>query len=276
MKIVLALIVSMTVLSGMAQKTINLMSYNIRYNNPGDGVNAWDNRKDLVTSLVKFHQTDILCAQEVLDGQLNDILDRFPGWKFVGVGRDDGKKAGEYAPIFFNPAKFKLLDNGHFWLGEDPTKPQKGWDAVCIRITTWAKLKSKKTKQEFYVFNTHFDHVGKVAQRNSATLIMDKMKELAHGKLPIILTGDFNLNPTSEAILLLSKHLNDSKFSSELPPYGPEGTFNSFKFDHPLKSRIDYIFTNDKVKVHRYGVLSDSKDQRYYSDHLPVLTEISF
>ena len=276
MKIVLALIISMTVLSGMAQETINLMSYNIRYNNPNDGVNAWDNRKDLVTSLVKFHQTDILCAQEVLDGQLNDILDRFPGWKFVGVGRDDGAKAGEYAPIFFNPAQFKLIDAGHFWLGEDPTKPKKGWDAVCIRIATWAKLKCKKSKKEFYVFNTHFDHVGKVAQRNSATLIMEKMKELAHGKLPIVLTGDFNLNPESEAIQLLSSHLKDSKFSSELPAYGPKGTFNSFKFDHPLNSRIDYIFTNDKVKVHRYGVLSDSKDQRYYSDHLPVLTEISF
>ncbi|MDP4186100.1 MAG: endonuclease/exonuclease/phosphatase family protein, partial [Bacteroidota bacterium] len=154
--------------------------------------------------------------------------------------------------------------------------PAIGWDAVCIRICTWICLKEKSTGKQFFVFNTHFDHVGKLAQANSARLILDKIKQIAKGNYPVILTGDFNMTPGNEAIDLIKQKLNDSRDVTQLPPYGPEGTFNGFKFDTSIKDRIDYIFVNKKVTVCRYGVLTDSKDNKFFSDHLPVLAGLKF
>lgn len=271
--IVLSVLLS---LSSLAQNTTRLLSYNIRYNNPGDGKNAWDNRKDDVVALLRFYDAEVVGCQEVLQRQLNDLLERLPNWKYVGVGRDDGKTKGEYAPILFDAKKFELVESDNFWLSEDTTTPNKGWDAVCVRICTWAKLKRLTDGQEFYIFNTHFDHVGEKAQRESAKLILQKMKEFAHGKLPIVLTGDFNLEPTDESIKYISKHIDDARSVSEVTPFGPEETFNAFKFGEPLISRIDYVFVSKHIKVKRYGVLTDSKHQRYYSDHFPVLTDLEF
>ncbi len=259
-----------------AQESFNLLSYNVRYNNPNDGENAWPNRYRNVTGLIQFHKAAIVCTQEVLHGQLQDMLNELTGWKYVGVGRDDGKQAGEYSAILYNARLFGVEEHGTFWLNETLEKPTTGWDAVCIRICTWAKMKRKADGQKFYLFNTHFDHEGKQSQQESARLIVKKIKELAHGKLPVLLTGDFNITPENKAIANLKKQLNDSREITRLPPYGPEGTYNAFDFNHPLDSRIDYVFVNRNVKVLRYGVLSDSKNRRYYSDHLPVLVEVSF
>lgn len=124
------------------------------------------------------------------------------------------------------------------------------------------------------VFNTHFDHIGMKARTESAKLILKKIEELNKENLPVILTGDFNLTPDKEPISVITTKLRDSKSISKQAPYGPEGTFNSFKFDALMKDRIDYVFVNNQVEVLRYGVLTDSKDQRYPSDHLPVLVDI--
>jgi len=257
----------------MAQN-LNVITYNIRLNIASDGVNAWPNRSSQVSALLDFHQADIFGLQEAFIGQIEDIHAQLPNMTWVGVGRDDGEKAGEYSPIFYNSERFEALKKGWFWLSETPEKPGLGWDAACNRICTWLLLKEKKTNKEFMVFNTHFDHIGNQARSESARLILQKINELNIEDLPVILTGDFNLTPDKEPISLITKELTDSRSASKKAPYGPEGTFNSFKFDAPMKDRIDYVFVNNQVEVLRYGVLTDSKDQRYPSDHQPVFVNL--
>ena len=269
-----ALIILLCLSQLLYAQNIRMITYNIRFNNPEDGINAWPNRSKDVAALLDFHKADIFGLQEALIGQIEDISKQLPNMEWVGVGRDDGKKAGEYSPLFYNSKKFKAIKSGWFWLSQTPEKPGLGWDAACNRVCTWAMLETDKKDRQFMVFNTHFDHQGVKARTESAKLILRKIKELNPLKLPVILTGDFNLTPEKEPIAVINKELQDSRAITKEVPYGPTGTFNGFKFDSPLKERIDYIFVNDRVEVKQYGVLSDSKDQRYPSDHLPVFVNI--
>lgn len=256
------------------QQPINIITYNIRYNNEKDGVNAWSNRKDNVKALVKFHDADILCAQEALAEQFDALLEN-SDFEAVGAGRDDGKRKGEFSPIFYNKNRFSKKDGGVFWLSQTPDVPSKGWDAMFNRVCTWVRLYDKLNKKEFLVFNTHYDHVGVQARIESAKLVKQKIQEIAP-KLPVVYTGDLNVTPETDAIATIKSFLSDSKEISIEPPYGPDGTFNGFKFNSPLKDRIDYVFVNKGFKVQKYGVLTDSKDQRYFSDHLPVFVKLLF
>lgn len=275
-RIIIALLLIVAGFQVQAQKkqSINVMTYNIRYATEKDGVNAWSKRKDDVKALVKFHDTDILCTQEALAEQYDFILEN-SDFEAVGAGRDDGKRKGEFSPIYYNKNRFNKKDGGVFWLSQTPNVPSKGWDAMFNRVCTWVRLYDKLNKKEFLVFNTHYDHVGVQARIESAKLIKQKIQEIAP-KLPVIYTGDLNVTPETEAIATIKSFLNDSKEVSIEQPYGPEGTFNGFKFDSPLKDRIDYIFVNKGFKVQKYGVLTDSKDQRYFSDHMPILVKLLF
>jgi len=259
-----------------AQKSqpINVITYNIRLNLASDGINAWPNRKDNVKALVKFYDTDILCVQEALPEQFDALLEN-TNFDVVGVGRDDGKRKGEFSAIYFNKDRFTKKDGGTFWLSTTPDVPSKGWDAALNRICSWVKLYDKVNKKEFIVFNTHYDHVGVQARIESAKLIKQKIQEIAP-KLPVVLTGDLNVTPETEAIATIKSFLIDTKEVSIEPPYGPTGTFNGFKWDSPLKDKIDYVFVNKAFKVQKFAVLSDSKDQRYYSDHLPIFVRLMF
>jgi len=252
---------------------INIVTYNIRFNNPNDGINAWPNRNEMVAALLRFHEPEIFGVQEALLGQINDIEKQLPQMKHIGVGRDNGKEAGEFSPIFYDTTKFKLLDCGWFWLSETPHKPGYGWDAHYNRICTWAILKPKKGSP-FLCLNTHLDHQGDVARAESAKLILKKIGELNTKNLPVILTGDFNLTPETAPIQYIKQYLKDSKEISKAKPYGPDGTFNNFDFNSKLPDRIDYIFVNNKVTVLKYAVLTDSKENRYPSDHLPVFVKV--
>ena len=274
MRKILFLVLIIIPVSMFAQQ-MNIITFNIRYNTPNDGINAWPNRIEMVSGLLKYHEPDIFGLQEALIGQIEDIKTNLPDFEWFGVGRDDGKKAGEYSPVFFNKTKLILIESGTFWLSETPEKPSKGWDAALNRIVSWGKFKSKITGKQFIVFNTHFDHRGDEARKNSAFLIRDKIKEISGNQgLPIILTGDFNLAPESEPIGLIKSFMKDSRDISETPPYGPVGTFNSFDWNAPMEKRIDYIFTQGGIKVLKYAVISDSKDQRWPSDHMPVFAKV--
>lgn len=259
-----------------AQKNqpINIITYNIRLNLASDGINAWPNRKDNVKALVRFYDADILCVQEALPEQFDDLLAN-SNFDVVGVGRDDGKRKGEFSAVYFNKDRFIKKDGGTFWLSPTPDVPSKGWDAALNRICSWVKLYDKLNKKEFIVFNTHYDHIGVQARIESAKLIKKKIQEIAP-TLPVVFTGDLNVTPETEAIATIKSFLIDTKEISIEPPYGPTGTFNAFKWDSPLKDKIDYIFVNKAFKVLKFAVLSDSKDQRYYSDHLPVFARLSF
>lgn len=272
LSLVLLLMVSMA--NAQRENAINIISYNIRLNVASDGENAWPKRKDNVKALVRFHDADILCVQEALPLQVDELLEN-TNYAMEGVGRDDGKRAGEFSAIYFDKSRFTRKDGGTFWLSETPEKPSKGWDAALNRVCSWVRLFDKKNKKEFLVFNTHYDHIGVQARIESAKLLKRKIQEIAP-KLPVVFTGDLNVTPETEAIATIKSFLIDAKEASVEPAYGPGGTFNAFKFDSPLKDKIDYIFVNKGFKVQKFGVLSDSKDLRYPSDHLPIIARLSF
>ena len=256
-----------------APQPLRVATYNLRYNNPGDGPNAWPNRQEMVKELVRYHHFDVFGTQEGLRGQLNDMAE-LRDYAFVGRGRDDGREAGEHSAIFYRKSRLQLLKTGDFWLSETPDRPGKGWDATCCnRICTWARLKDLETKQELYFFSVHFDHEGVVARRESGQLLVRKIAEIA-GNAPVICVGDFNSTPDTEQIRAMQTLLRDARAASSTPPYGPVGTFQGFDLAAPLADRIDYIFVSANSQVLSYAVLTDSRRGRYPSDHFPVVADV--
>ncbi|WP_238320882.1 endonuclease/exonuclease/phosphatase family protein [Neotamlana nanhaiensis] len=249
------------------------MSYNIKYDTK-DGADSWNNRKTFFTNQIKFYEPDVMGLQEALYNQMIDIDTKLSAYSYVGVGRDDGKTKGEFSAIFYKKDKLKMIESSTFWLSETPEKVGMGWDAVCNRVCTYALFEDVTTKQKFWVFNTHFDHVGKVARKKSALLILEKIKSFNAENFPVFLTGDFNMNPQHEIVQLIKQSLNDSKEEASIV-FGPEGTFNGFHFDKPVIERIDFIFVSKNVSVKKYAVLSDNWNLQYPSDHLPVFIEVS-
>ncbi|MDR0714720.1 MAG: endonuclease/exonuclease/phosphatase family protein [Bacteroidales bacterium] len=252
--------------------SIRVASYNLRCP-ANDGVNEWENRKENLKALVLYHDFDIFGTQEGVKRQL-DYLCEMPGYAYTGKGRDDGGDRGEHSAIFYKTDRFEALESGDFWLSETPDRPGKGWDATCCnRICSWTRFKDRYTRQEFYFFNVHFDHQGVLARKESGKLMVRKISEIAKN-IPAICTGDFNSTPETEQIAAMETLLSDAFKVTQMPPYGPVGTFNGFRFDAPLKNRIDYIFVSRQITVLKYGVLTDAKEQRYPSDHLPVVADI--
>ncbi|MCV2356025.1 endonuclease/exonuclease/phosphatase family protein [Paucibacter sp. B2R-40] len=250
--------------------SFNIATYNLRLNLASDGPNAWPQRSAAVKALIRYHEFDVFGTQEGLPEQI-DELGAMPEFDHVGVGRDDGKRSGEHAAIFFRKARFEALKNGDFWLSQTPDLPSKGWDARCCnRLASWVLLRDHETGKRFYVFSVHFDHEGVVARKESAKLLLSKIAEIA-GELPVFCVGDFNSTPDTEQIQRMQAALGDAFVVSRSPPYGPVGTFNAFKIDAPMQDRIDYMFVSAGIQILKYGVLSDSVAGRFPSDHHPVL-----
>lgn len=282
-KIISFLVCVLILHTGMAQnpgkETIRVMSFNIRMDTQEDGVNQWDNRKDFACDMIRFHHPDLFGAQEVLHHQLTDMQHRLPEYESVGVGREDGKEKGEYSAVFFRKDRFKLIDRHTFWLAEDPeTVGKKGWDAACERVVTWVELKDRKTNKTFYFFNTHFDHVGVIARRESSALLKAKIREIAASD-PVIVTGDFNASPASSVIRALTdpddaEHLTDSRQLAAFR-YGPEYSFHDYGRLAPGQAEmIDYIFVRNVHCVLQSAVLTDTKGLLQVSDHYPLLAVI--
>jgi len=262
-------------------QTINIATYNIRYENKSDSLNGngWGLRLHVIAKLIQFHDFDIFGAQEVFYGQLNGMLTLMPEYGFIGVGRTDGEKSGECSPVFYKKDKFKLMQSGNFWLSETDGKPSVGWDAALPRICTWGKFQIKENGICFWYFNLHMDHIGVKARLESSKLVLEKIKALA-GSEPVILTGDFNSDQTSEGYKLISGSgiLQDSYETAEVR-YATNGTLNNFNPQQKTDIRIDHIFVSKGFRVMRYGVLTDtywaetgkgSFVTRMPSDHFPV------
>ena len=283
------------------KKTIfTAASYNLRNANSADSLqgDGWGNRCPIIARLVQFHEFDIFGTQEGLRHQLDSLKTSLPKYDYIGVGRNDGKKEGEHAAIFYRNDKFELLEHGDFWLSETPEKPSVGWDAVLPRICTWGHFKYKDTGFEFLFFNLHMDHIGKQARVESALLVQQKMKEIGEN-LPAILTGDFNVDQTHRSYLALTESgtLRDAFEVADLR-YATNGTFNGFDSDNYTESRIDHVFVTPTFHILKYGVLTDSyrrmkKDDqkasvkdcpeeisirsyesRIPSDHFPVMVKL--
>lgn len=259
----------------LQSQEMEIMTYNIRYLNETDGENSWSKRKGHLANQIKFYEPGIFGVQEAVLKQLQHIKQNLDDYEYLGEGRDGGEK-GEFSAIFFDTGRFENMEEGTFWLSETPTQPSMGWDASYPRVCTYAKFREKKSGKEFWVFNTHFDHRGVEARQKSSRMILEKMKEINKQGLPAILMGDLNLEPETEEVRFLSEKMNDSKAVAELV-FGPEGTFNGYRFNEPVERRIDYIFlSKGDFEVLKYAVLSDSKELRYPSDHLPVMLVIKF
>jgi endonuclease/exonuclease/phosphatase family metal-dependent hydrolase len=253
---------------------VKVMTYNLRLDTTSDGENQWGNRKEFVAGLVQFYEPDFMGVQEALPNQMEYLDTNLPAYDFIGVGREEGGK-GEHSAIFYNKSKFKVLQQSTFWLSQTPDKPSKGWDAAYNRVCTYGLFENLKTRQKMWVFNTHLDHMGNTARMEGTKLVLQKIKELNKQNLPFVLTGDFNLEDTDVTIKQVETQLNDSKAVAKLV-FGPSGTFNDFKFSKPVTERIDYIFVpKTGIMVNKYAVLSESKDCKYPSDHLPVYVELT-
>ncbi|MCC7306980.1 MAG: endonuclease/exonuclease/phosphatase family protein [Acidobacteria bacterium] len=255
---------------------IRVMTFNIRYNEPRDGVNAWPNRKQKVADVIRFHKADLVGMQEAQIGQLEDLEKLLPAFAWCGVGRTDGKRDGEFSAILYRKDRFKLIECKTFWLSETPDKPgSKGWDAAYPRIVTSAKFRDRRTGKTFFHFNTHFDHVGTKARYQSAKMIIGRIHN-ASGGTQSVLTGDLNVTEDTEAYKTLTaadSGLKDARYISRNGHFGGTSTFNAFKEMQPGR-KIDFIFVTPGITVFEHGVLSDNWNGLWASDHLPVLAEI--
>lgn len=276
---IITLVCLLMVLGGVAEaQSLNVMTFNIRLNVASDSANAWPHRKELVSSQILFHDVDILGVQEAKPDQMKDLKKLLPAYSYIGIARDTGSW-GEFSAIFYKKSKIELLTSNTFWLSENPKAAgKKGWDAALPRIVTWGKFKDKKSGKIFYTFNTHFDHIGKVARQNSSRLIMKAVDSIA-GNSPSIITGDFNSTPEDPPYKIIVDtsnrlHLVNSFNITQKPHYGPTGTFNNFGSKEVNDLPIDFIFVKNGIKVVKHATLSQSWGGRFSSDHFPVFAKM--
>jgi len=259
-------------------QTINVATYNMRNdNNSEDSVhgNGWKQRYPVIAELIRFHDFDIFGTQECLYHQIQDISKELPEYNYYGIGRDDGKHAGEHSEIFFKRDKFGLLAHGDFWLSQTPDKPSLGWDATCCnRICSWVYLQDKKSGKKFYVFNAHYDYQKDLARNESSKLILKEIRRIA-GSRPIIFTGDLNGGNDTEwyKVITSSGFLKDT-YEEAKNPYAISGSFNGFGPDVKSDEIIDHIFIGKQFTLVKWGILTDTYHGKYPSDHFPVMAQL--
>lgn len=283
MKVLLTsiLFVSMFAFHNLYAQEITLATYNLRYsieeNYKRDSARGedWVRRGPAAAALIRFHNFEIFGTQECLLHQLEDLVKWLPGYKYVGVGRDDGKQAGEHSAIFYNTNRFIVIEHGDFWLSETPDKPSKGWDATCCnRLCSWALFEDQQTGRRFYVFNAHFDHQGVKARNESSKLVLQKIDEIA-GDQPVIFMGDLNGDHqcTWYRRLEASDQLNDT-FLQVDDPYAVSGSFNGFGSSTESNNIIDHVFISKHFKTQKWGILTDTYHGKFPSDHFPVMVRV--
>lgn len=252
-------------------KELKLITYNIRFANETDKPHLWEARKPFIVKQIAEFDPDVIGLQEALYQQVLDIENGLPGYERIGVGRDDGKKTGEYSPLFFKTERFRLSEAGTFWLSDTPEIISVGWDAALPRIATWAILTDRITQDQLLVINTHFDHVGKIARLNSIKLLVNFIQNKRASHKYFILMGDLNTGPNDEPYKwLMEQNLLSDPFYEAGHRIGPVGTFNAFNYEHQSK-RIDYIFLDPALKTLQYKVLMESYYGILPSDHWPVM-----
>lgn len=250
---------------------IKVMSYNIRLSSgteKADSIYHWQHRKEASLNLMHEENPTVFGLQEACPDQMDYMVENLPEYGYIGVGRDDGKRKGEFMSIFYKKEEVELIDGGTFWLSETPDEVSKGWDAACFRTCTWALLKKKDTGKKFVYMNTHLDHKGKVAREESIKIIVERAEKLTGGKLPVFITADFN-SPTSNAIFKpMQEAMLDARV--EAPVTDDRGTLNCWGTTPPGVV-IDHVFFRG-AEAQKFEVLRD-KDYGapYVSDHYPVM-----
>ena len=253
---------------------LSIMTYNLRLDTSSDGENAWQYRKELLTNQIKFYGPDVMGTQEGLPHQIKYLKNALTDYKMIGHGRD-GEDNGEYSAIFYNANILKVEQDSTFWLSKTPEKRSKDWDAAIERICTYGLFTDLESLERVWIVNTHLDHVGQASRVNSMQLIEAHIKKINPTNYPVIIMGDLNVEPDNELITNLKQNFIDTE-EAGLLKFGPQGTFSGFTYNGAVKRRIDYIFISKepKIKVEKYAVLSDLKDLKYPSDHLPVYVQL--
>ena len=247
--------------------TLRLCSYNVRYAGLDTGEDAWERRRDGVASLLRFHDPDVVCLQEVWQDQLPDLRERLPAYAWVGSGASNG----EHTPVGYRRERLSVLEESAFSLSETPADlDARDWDAAIPRVTTRATLEDDATGQRVAVVCTHFDHRSEAARRRGADLLVDRLEGRS---LPTVLAGDLNCGPDEDPYRTLTgAGLRDARAVAP-HPHGPETTFNDFEAPRPGE-RIDHVLV-DGFDVERFGVLADLDSRaRYPSDHFALLVEL--
>ena len=250
---------------------IKVMSYNIRLSSgtiEADSIYHWEHRKQASLELMHQEQPTVFGLQEACPDQMDYMVENLPEYGYIGVGRDDGKRKGEFMSIFYKKDEVELIDGGTFWLSQTPDQVTKGWDAACFRTCTWTILKKKDTGKKFVYLNTHLDHKGQEARKESIKLIVAKAEELTGGKLPVFITADFNSPTTNEIFKPMQEAMLDARV--EAPVTDERGTLNCWGTT-PSGVVIDHIFFRG-AEAQKFEVLRD-KDYGapYVSDHYPVM-----
>jgi endonuclease/exonuclease/phosphatase family metal-dependent hydrolase len=266
-------------LGGTDDAPVRVMSFNVRYDADGDeGPRDWTRRRELVASVIRFHRPDVVGLQEPLEHQFEYLQRELPAYNWVGMGRDDGRSAGEFGPVGYRRDRFRRTAWDGFWLSATPDEPgSRSWGAACPRIVTWIELRDQRTDRPLYAFNTHFDHESARAREQSARLLAERLTAVAGGD-PAVVTGDFNCPPGSAPLRVLTdgggprRRLREAEAASRHPHHGPTVTFDRFS-DDPTE-KIDHVLVTDDVTVRQHGVLADHWDGRVPSDHAPVVAEL--
>ena len=269
---------ALTLVSCFAPKNqIKVISYNIRLSAHGgargaDGIHYWDNRRHASINMINDEKPTVFGLQEACSDQIDFLEENLPQYDYIGVGRDDGKRKGEFMSIFYKKEEVEFIDGGTFWLSETPQKPSKGWDAACFRTATWALMKDKKTGKKFYFVNTHLDHEGKEAQKNGLKLIVDRIGEINPEGYPMVLTGDFNMKPDDPNLAELDSKMQSTRKIAAVTDN--HDTYNGWGRGSGI---IDYIYVSGFSSCPEYQtVVKRYRDRKFVSDHYPVSARLIF
>ena len=256
-----------------ADKTLKVISYNIRMGTADDGDNSWDLRKEASVAMIEEQQPDIFGLQEAFDFQREYLEENCPQYGAIGVGRDDGVLDGEQMSIFYNKEKFNLKEWGTYWLSPTPDSVSYGWDAACRRTATWCLLESKDGRRHFYYVNTHLDHVGVEARLKGLALIVERIGEMNKENWPMVLTGDFNVQPDDPCLMALDGKMLSARVTAKKTD--DKGSYNAWGMD---SQPIDYIYYSGfKKKALSFETLDRSyAGKPFISDHYPVVAVLKF
>lgn len=258
-----------------------VLTFNIRFGTAPDGPNHWSNRKDAVIDLIRRGAYDFVGLQEALRFQIDEIRQALPHLEEIGVGREDGKQAGEYSAILYDGRRWRVVDQDTFWLSDTPTVPgSKNWGNNIPRIVTWGRFAESATGRELYVFNTHFDHQSQPSREKSAALLARRLAQREPLR-PVVVTGDFNAAEDNPAIKFLKGEMAESPirlldtFRLAHPDAQEVGTFHAFQ-GGTSGGKIDYVFIESGGVVVRAEILHDCENGKYPSDHYPVMAEVEW
>ena len=271
---VLLLISSYSVQAGNdnTSEGIKVMSYNIRHGEGEDGTNSWRYRYPATIEMLRDQMPDVFGVQEALVYQVEFLEENMRDYNCVGIGRENGRKKGEFMSIFWNKKTISMIKWGTFWLSDTPEKPSVGWDAACYRTATWALMKDKKTGEKFYFVNTHLDHVGNEARKNGLKLIVDKISEINPDNYPMVLTGDFNMTPDNTTLNELDSIMKSARKAAVKTDN--TGTYNNWGKDSKV---IDYIYYSGFTSCPVFETVTKKyAGRKFVSDHFPVTAVLIF